>query len=144
MNNEDRFFKYVEKTESCWNWTASLRKGYGRFSIKGESVAAHRYSYELLVGKIPKGLHLDHLCRNRRCVNPAHLEPVTLQENLRRGEGNASATKVSAYNRRNKMTCRHGHLYDSMNTYHRPDGGRDCKQCRSNRSLKFKEKGGAK
>lgn len=73
----------------CWLWTASLtHNGYGKFWVDGAVVRAHRWIYEQLVGPIPDGLHLDHVhergCRSRRCVNPAHLEPVTNEENQRR------------------------------------------------------------
>lgn len=85
----DRFWEKVEKTETCWNWTASLNgNGYGQFALETWPLVlrgAHRIAYLLVVGPIPEGLDLDHLCRNRRCVNPAHLEPVTRQVNLRRG-----------------------------------------------------------
>jgi HNH endonuclease len=72
----------------CWLWLASLgASGYGQFSIGGREgpVVAHRIAYELERGEIPEGLTLDHLCRNRMCVNPWHLEPVPLAENIRRG-----------------------------------------------------------
>src|SRR4051812_41628217 len=84
---EVRFWEKVEKEGAvpadrpslgpCWEWTAFKLRGYGQFSPwKGLLCRAHRYAYELLVGPIPEGHELDHLCRNRGCVNPAHLEPV--------------------------------------------------------------------
>jgi hypothetical protein len=87
-----RFFKYVHKSEdtSCWIWSGNKRlsKGgayYGRFKYKGKLVSAHRRSYEMVKGFIPRGLTLDHLCRNTLCVNPSHLEAVTTRENILRG-----------------------------------------------------------
>src|SRR5690349_8969939 len=73
----------------CWDWLGAPRgNGYGGFAWDGrKSIAAHRASWQLLRGPIPSGLTLDHLCRNRRCVNPAHLEPVTMRENILRGIG---------------------------------------------------------
>jgi hypothetical protein len=79
-----RFWSKVDQGEDCWRWTACTSNGYGRFSVKRQPVLAHRFAYELLVGPIPEGLELDHLCRNRWCVNPDHLEPVTHDENVRR------------------------------------------------------------
>lgn len=96
----------------CWEWTASLRpEGYGQVRDRKRMARAHRLVYELLVGPIPEGLPLDHLCRNRRCVNPTHLEPVTVLENLRRGVGvvsNINATKTH---------CLRGHEFNADNTY---------------------------
>lgn len=86
-----RFWLRVHKTDDCWLWTSTLRRGYGRFWIApGRFVPAHRFAYELLVGPIPEGLELDHLCRNPACVNPAHLDPVTHRENVRRGKRGAT------------------------------------------------------
>lgn len=128
MSLSERFWAKVDRTADCWLWTASCQpSGYGQFRVPGGTLLAHRVAYELAVGPIPAGLHLDHLCRVRRCVNPAHLEPVTNQENARRGD---SPQTVNA----NKTHCRHGHAYDAGNTYVRPDGrGRGCLACRRSR-----------
>lgn len=83
-----RFWLHVDKRPSgCWLWTGKTTNGYGIVGIGGRNgrlMRAHRVAYESMVGPIPKGLDLDHLCRVRNCVNPAHLEPVTRLENLRR------------------------------------------------------------
>src|SRR5580698_2584776 len=89
-HDQQRFWRLVEKTESCWNWKGGKTNGYGCFQIAKVNFRAHRLAYELLRGPIPTGLHLDHLCRNRSCVNPDHLEPVTQRENTLRGEGIAA------------------------------------------------------
>jgi hypothetical protein len=84
-DDEARFWSYVEKTEDCWLWVGAIgSSGYGRLKVAGRDVGAHRFAFELLVGPIPEGLTIDHLCRNRPCVKPDHLEPVTLAENTRR------------------------------------------------------------
>ena len=91
-----RFWAKIQRAESgCWIWQGALVRGYGSFQTgaAGGSVLAHRYAYELLVEPIPLGLTIDHLCRNTRCVNPSHLEPVTLAENIRR----ASQARSTAY-----------------------------------------------
>lgn len=87
---EDRFWAKVaipaDVLTGCWEWTAHIaRNGYGRFQLKGAPVGAHRFAYEAVKGPIPEALHLDHLCRVRHCVNPAHLEAVTCAVNIRRG-----------------------------------------------------------
>lgn len=104
----------------CWLWTASLFPGgYGCFSLDQKSVLAHRWAFERLVSSIPEDLTLDHLCREKRCVNPGHLEPVTAAENIRR----AHAAKTH---------CAQGHPFDETNTY-RHGGRRYCRSCRKNR-----------
>jgi hypothetical protein len=76
----------VNEDTGCWEWLGFRKNtGYGQFRHKGRTQPAHRFFYRLYVGEIPDGLHLDHLCRNRLCVNPEHLEPVTREENVRRG-----------------------------------------------------------
>ena len=86
--------RYVE-VDGCWLWTGGRRGGYGRIKLaETGTVDAHRLSYEHHIGPIPDGLVIDHLCRNRSCINPAHLEPVTTAENIRRGEaGSPGAMK---------------------------------------------------
>lgn len=80
-----RFWANVQKSDTCWLWTAYLEDGYGRFWINGSHELAHRYSYRTLVSPIPEGMTIDHLCRNRACVNPDHLEVVTNRVNVLRG-----------------------------------------------------------
>lgn len=117
-----RFWKYVDKTDSCWNWIGSKRRrGYGRLKVNGKTFAAHRYSYELNVGPIPEGLHLDHLCKNTSCVNPDHLEPVTCAENIRRGETGKWQQPWTA--------CSKGHELTDDNVRISSDGRRRCLAC---------------
>lgn len=83
----DRFHEKVIKVSRCWFWTGYINPdGYGKFRVGKNIRLAHRVGWEKLIGRIPKGLTLDHLCQNRRCVNPKHLEPVTFKENLRRSK----------------------------------------------------------
>jgi hypothetical protein len=121
MTESERFWSKVDKTATCWLWTGTLVGGYGTFR-SGATVRAHRWSYEHLIGPIPEGLHLDHLCRVRQCVNPAHLEPVTQRENNRRGEG-WSGQKAR------QTQCLHGHPLSGDNLRIRPNGHRECKAC---------------
>jgi len=103
----------------CWVWMGTVaNNGYGKI---GKSVA-HRIFYEQEFGPVPEGLQLDHLCRNRLCVNPAHLEPVTQRENIMRG---TSPTAVNA----RKTHCIRGHEYTTENTYIRSNGYRMCRAC---------------
>jgi hypothetical protein len=114
----------------CWVWTGTIaNNGYGKVTVDYKTLPAHRYFYEQLKCEIPYGLHIDHLCRNRRCVNPDHLEPVTCRENSRRGNG------VAGTNAR-KTHCKNGHEFTEENTYTPPKrpNVRNCKQCQIERS----------
>ncbi len=89
VSPETRFFsKVVELPNGCLQWSASFNRsnGYGQFWVKGKRILAHRFAWELERGPIPKGLTIDHLCRNRGCVNVLHMELVSDVENRRRGE----------------------------------------------------------
>jgi hypothetical protein len=120
----DRFLDKFTVGDGCWEWTAGISSnGYPNFWLDGVTQSAHRLSYELFVGPIPDGLHLDHLCRVRHCVRPSHLEPVTAQENVLRGEG------IPAHAAR-KTHCDNGHPFDQANTYMHPSGQRMCRACR--------------
>jgi hypothetical protein len=109
---------------ACWPWTAYRDpQGYGRIARNGKSDRAHRVSYELAVGPIPEGLHVDHLCGNRWCVNPRHLEPVTQWENMVRGGGATSVVNAA------KTHCKDGHPLAGDNVRITSQGGRQCISC---------------
>lgn len=120
------FWSKVDKRSpnDCWNWMCStLPNGYGQaIHAAFATTLAHRIAYELVVGQIPDGMQLDHLCRNHRCVNPAHLEPVSARENVLRGVG------VCSINAK-KTHCPKGHEYTPENTKLTHIGGRGCKAC---------------
>ena len=113
----------LDPVKGCWLWMGGTRRGYGAFWYKGRTVQAHRVSYELYVGMISKDLDLDHTCRVRHCVNPAHLEPVTNKENVLRGEGH---TAVNA----RKTHCPKGHPFTGPNLV-LISGKRRCRQCKN-------------
>ena len=120
---EARFWAKVDKTGECWLWTGARdRRGYGSVGIDGRTRIAYRVAYEWLVGAIPAGLELDHLCRNPSCVNPAHLQPVTHRENILRG---AAPSAVNA----RKTQCAHGHPLSGGNLIVEDAGHRRCRRC---------------
>lgn len=134
---KERFLGKINATSGssdCWEWRgAPISSGYGQFvpnrTVSGQRakpILAHRYSYELFVAPIPEGLYIDHLCRNKMCVNPAHLEPVTQAENVRRG------VSIHAHNSR-KTHCKWGHEFTPENviqvTAKSGNPGRLCREC---------------
>ncbi len=120
---------------NCWKWKGRIEKnGYGRFSYKHDQIiSSHRMSYLLYRGPIDMGLTIDHLCKNKWCVNPSHLEVVTMKENLRRS---FNITNINEH----KTHCKSGHPFSLSNTYIRPDGSRQCKICRSIAQQKYIKK----
>lgn len=129
---EERFWEKVDTNgpSGCWSWGGSRSSqgpGYGQILLDGHKLMAHRFSYEMLVGPIPAGMEIDHLCRNMMCVNPSHLEPVTHRVNVLRG--------VVPHINGDKTHCKRGHPFDEVNTYHAPSGRRACRACMRWRGL---------
>lgn len=119
--------------DACWVWPHTKdQDGYGKLNVLGFSKKAHRAMYEILVGPIPPGLELDHLCRNRGCVNPRHLEPVTRRVNVHRG---FSLQGISA----RKTACKNGHEFSEDNVY-RTNGKRQCRKCNAAAARRYKER----
>lgn len=131
----DRFLSKVNKTGECWNWVARVDKdGYGVFSLNRKNVRAHRYSYEEYKGKIGSGLVIDHLCRNKSCVNPDHMETVTNKENILRGFWGG------AINHR-KTHCINGHPLSGKNLYVQvKTGKRYCRTCDRRRGTEYEKR----
>ena len=122
----DRFWSKVDTTGDCWLWTASTRYGYGQFRIGGsgsQNLGAHVIAYTWLVGAVPTGKAIDHLCRVRACVNPAHMEVVTPEENSTRGMVSRQATTE---------LCPNGHRWNAKPVY-LSGGYRICGSCAEER-----------
>ena len=133
------FWRRVEKTPACWIWKGDITwGGYGIFTVtvsKNETrtLSAHRFSYKLHKGPIPAGLTIDHLCRNRSCANPEHLEAVTMRENILRGES-------SSANNARKQFCKRGHPLKGTNLYLKQYAFRQeriCRECRRHNDKKL-------
>ncbi len=140
----DRFWDRVEQgpDSSCWSWNGTIAgNGYARFQwpngSPARSIAAHRLAWVLCHKEdVPAGLDLDHLCRNRGCVNPAHLEPVSRSENNRRGR----VGKVARLRNLAKTHCPQGHPYDEANTFRQTSGARGCRACRAAITARWRQR----
>ena len=130
----ERFLDKISISKSgCWVWVAGLTtKGYGKFH-DGKTVLPHRFIYEYYHNIISTDLTIDHLCRNRRCVNPEHLEEVTCKENILRGVG------LAAINAK-KTHCPQNHPYDDDNTSINSQGRRVCRICRCQTNFRYNSK----
>lgn len=117
----DRFWAKVIKTPTCWIWSKTQNgAGYGQFTLAGKNLMAHRLAYMLCRGDIPSGLELDHLCRNRACVNPWHLEAVTHRVNMQRAQMHVRRER-----------CLNGHLFTAATVMYERSGARRCKICKN-------------
>lgn len=131
---EVRFWRRVEVDDAtgCWVWTGTMdQNGYARMNDQGKQWTVHRWSYVRSCGNVPIGLQLDHLCRNRACVNPDHLEPVTARVNNLRGVGHAALNAV-------KTHCLNGHPLTPGNLVSRKDrNARECRACHNERRRQY-------
>ena len=139
ISMEERLIRDIdyEPNTGCWLWNKSVNgDGYGRLQYKNKRYRAHREVYKYYKGEIPKGLELDHLCRVPSCVNPAHLEPVTHKENVRRGASLGGALWNGVNHESMKTHCKWGHEFNEENTCIYIRNGRrwrECRQCRRER-----------
>lgn len=129
-NDFKRFWNKVVKTNKCWNWTGAKGQwGHGQFWNGKRLVNAHRISYEMHIGKIPKGLTIDHMCRNPPCVNPKHLQAITMRDNILLGS------------KAQNTHCPNGHPFSADNTFYIKTS-RSCRICKRKRDIQYWKKHG--
>jgi len=132
LDHLDKLLTRIEPNENgCWIWQGLKdKRGYGRTNVGGGTIRnTHVVFYNILVGDVPKGLELDHLCMTQSCVNPDHLEPVTHTENMKRWANTLNITH-----------CPQGHEYDSVNTYVNPKGRRICRICSRKSGQRYRKR----
>lgn len=117
----------------CHEWILHRTLGYGTGKVGGKAVRAHRLAYEQAYGPIPDGLVIDHLCRNKACCNPAHLEAVTIRENTLRGHGPSAQQALRSH-------CSKGHPFDEVNTARRANGARRCRACQAAHARNYNDR----
>ena len=119
--------RFYEDENRCWVWVGAVDgRGYGNVKIGQKWFRTHRLSYLIFVEDLIKGLVIDHICRNKLCMNPNHLEQVTQQTNLHRGNTNI-----------NKRICKNGHPFDDKNTRYTSSGSRQCRRCHNIRQKRY-------
>lgn len=131
----ERFLNKIKILDSgCWKWISTItNQGYGQFWFNGKQRSSHRFIYKYYHGEVNSSLVLDHLCRNRKCVNPEHLEQVSIKENILRGNGFA-ALNIK------KTHCKNGHEFIDNNTHLDSNGHRRCKFCNKIRQQQFQKR----
>jgi hypothetical protein len=137
MDPIPRLLNKIKIIDNCWIWTGGLRHGYGVISINNKSSSIHRFIYEYYHGQICPDLVIDHLCKNRACCNPIHLEQVTQKVNVTRG--NTGKNKGCSNYNTFKTHCIHGHEFNELNTYFKKNGERDCRVCNKLRARKLRK-----
>lgn len=129
--NRDRFWSKANKTDGCWFWTsATIPNGYGVFMLNGKTVYAHRVAFVSEYGKISSSLVVDHICRNRNCVNPSHLRQISRGKNV----------SIGKFPLRDKTHCDHGHPLSGDNVRRTGRNIRVCKQCHKRRNKEYKKR----
>ena len=134
MNESERFWCKVEKTDSCWNWKASLKSGYGGFQYNGHFVRAHRASWHMHNGPIPEGIFICHKCDNPLCVNPEHLFLGTHRDNV------LDAVSKGRFKKKLPATCDKGHEYVDGSYFKDKEGRRVCRECKRQRNREYSKR----